>query len=68
MPKIQLPKQKIMTGEDLKHALISLVIGILTMAAMQLVNGIIDILQQWIVAGTAGTVSAVSYMAQRTKV
>lgn len=54
-----------MSTDELKHALISLLIGILTMAAMQLVNGIIDILQQWMIAGTSGTVASISYLSSR---
>lgn len=51
-----------MTNADLKHALISLLLGVLTMASMQLLNGLIHILQQWVVAGTGGAMSTVSYL------
>ena len=56
-----------MTTDDLKHALISLVLGVLTMAAMQFLNGVIHILQTWLVGATGGTVAAVSYLGQAYK-
>lgn len=64
--KIQIPKP--MTKQELKNALISLVIGILTMALMQFVNGIIQILQSWVVDVTGGTVGAVTYLIKSFRV
>lgn len=47
---------------ELKQALISLVIGVVTMACLELVNGFFHILQQWLVEGIGGTVAAGRYL------
>lgn len=48
-----------MSKQDLKHAVISLVLGILTMAAMQLIEGLLNIAQAWL-SSVAGGVTASS--------
>ncbi len=53
-----------MTKEDLKHALISLILGIVTMAAMNLVNGLLHIFQQWLTTFASGTVTVTTYLSQ----
>lgn len=54
--------RKKMSKHELKQALISLVIGVLTMASLDLVNGFFNILQGWFIEGTAGTVAAGRYL------
>ena len=51
-----------MTKDDLKHALISLVIGALTIALTQLVTGCLHILQTWLSGLAGGTAGTVSYL------
>lgn len=51
-----------MTKQDLKHAVISLVLGILTMAAMQLVEGLLQIAQDWISTLGGGVTASSVYL------
>ena len=51
-----------MTKDDLKHALISLAIGVLTMALTQFVTGIEHILATWLSGLAGGSAASVSYL------
>lgn len=51
-----------MTRDDLKHALISLVLGVLTMAAMKLVEGLLDIAQAWLAGLSGGVTTSAVYL------
>lgn len=51
-----------MTKQDLKHALISLVLGILTMAAMQLIEGLLHIAQAWLSSVAGGATASTVYL------
>jgi len=51
-----------MTRQDFKHALISLVLGVLTMAIIQLLEGLIDIAQTWIATPAGGVMTSSVYL------
>lgn len=51
-----------MTQQDLKHALISLAVGVLTMALTQLVTGTLHIFTQWLGTLAGGTAASTAYL------
>ena len=56
-----------MTKDDLKHALISLVLGILITALTSLLTGLMGILQHWIADLAGGATATISYLQQTYK-
>lgn len=57
-----------MNQEQLKQAIISVLIGAVTIMLVNLLQGLLHILNEWIANGAGGTVAAASYLIQRTKV
>ena len=51
-----------MTKAQLKSALISLVLGVITIAVSSLLEGLIKILKEWMVAGAGGSVASATYL------
>lgn len=51
-----------MNKQDIKHAIISLVLGVLTIALTDLINGFIGILKDWLIASGGGAVTATTYL------
>lgn len=51
-----------MTTQDYKHALISLVVGVLTLALTQLVTGALHIFTEWLAGLAGGGAASVSYL------
>ena len=51
-----------MTKQDLKHALISLILGVLTMAIVQLLEGLADLAKSWIATPTGGVTASAVYL------
>lgn len=57
-----------MTKEQLKSALISLLLGILTMVITSFLEGLLKIVKEWMVIGTSGTVASITYIARHFRV
>lgn len=53
-----------MTKEQIKQALISIVIGALTIALVDLLQGLLDFLKTWMIQGTGGVVASATYLAR----
>lgn len=51
-----------MTKAQLKSALISLVLGVITIAVSSLLEGLIKILKEWMVAGAGASVASATYL------
>ena len=51
-----------MSKQDLKHALISLAIGVLTMCLTQFVTGALHIVTEWLTGLAGGATTTVSYL------
>ena len=56
-----------MTNDDLKHALISLVLGVAITAATSIVNGLAHLCLQWLSGVAGATTATVSYLTQTYK-
>lgn len=51
-----------MSKQDLKHAIISLVLGVLTIALTDLLNGFLGILKEWLITSAGGAVTTGAYL------
>lgn len=51
-----------MTKAQLKSALISLALGILTMVITSLLEGLLKILKEWVATGAGGLVATSTYL------
>lgn len=51
-----------MSKDDLKHALISLVLGVLITAGTSVITGALHILQVWLAGAAGGTGASISYL------
>lgn len=57
-----------MTKDDLKHAIISLCIGVLTTAGISIINGLAHLALQWLSGIAGGTAATTSYLIQKYNV
>jgi hypothetical protein len=53
-----------MTTQDLKHALVSLLLGIAITAATSLIQGLLHLCLQWLNGLSGGATAAVAYLTQ----
>ncbi|MEK7179968.1 MAG: hypothetical protein AAB706_00675 [Patescibacteria group bacterium] len=51
-----------MTKDDLKHAIISLVMGVLITAVSSIVMGVANIFIDWLSGAIGGTVTTITYL------
>jgi hypothetical protein len=57
-----------MTKEQLKSALISLVLGVITIALSSLLEGLIKILKEWMIQSAGGGVASITYLYRNFRV
>lgn len=57
-----------MTKEELKHAVVSLVLGVLSMAISSFVLGGLDIFKHWMSELIGGGVTTIKYLSTRNQV
>ena len=51
-----------MNDTDLRHTIISLLVGVATIAITSIVQGLLHIFLQWVTAFAGGTAASVSYL------
>lgn len=57
-----------MTKAQVKSAVISLLVGIATMVVTTLLEGLLNIMKEWVAQGAGGVVATATYLARHFRV